>query len=218
MGSNFDRVRYYQEYFKNLAPSNFNVDRFVDMIIISNIDTKQSYTNTTMNEMELTGPGGIISGAPDPKTVERFKKYGESGKYGSGMMLVKENMGIEKWNECIRILKHVYDECCVELQLNKPTIVLLASDRYCKEHNSFGGYLPSHDKIYLVIKRRNLSDCCRTLYHELYHSYQNLNGLITPDSGKDGDNIENEANSFAGKMMRKLNRNNPHIMFMNFGS
>ena len=46
-----------------------------------------------VNEIGLVGADGTVSGAPDPKTVERFKKYGESGKYGSGMIVIKENIG-----------------------------------------------------------------------------------------------------------------------------
>jgi hypothetical protein len=153
-----------------------------------------------------------IDGSPDPKTVNKFKKYNQNKNW----IAIKEGKYPDNLKEGLLLLKQAYDDGCKTLSLNKPTLIIITNDNYCNTHSSFGGYLPSFDKIYLVIKGRNVSDCCRTLYHELYHSYQNSKGLIKYDSGKDGDDIENEANSFAGKMMRKFNRNNPQVMFMSF--
>jgi hypothetical protein len=38
-----------------------------------------------------------------------------------------------------------------------------------------------------------------------------LEGRLTPSSGEDGSSEENEANSFAGVMMRKFGREYPQI-------
>jgi hypothetical protein len=205
MGSNFDRVKYYQEYFKNVAPSNLNIDRFVDMIIISNIDTKQTYTNKIMNEMGLIGSGGIISGAPDPKTVERFKKYGESGKYGSGMMLVKENIGrMGLIKEFIKFTSQV-------LELKSLPKITLTSDKSKTQtyaHNDIG-----HDHVIIYTGKRSLGDILRSLGHEIIHYAQKYDGSLDKyeNPGATGTPIENEANAGAGILLRNFGKMYPQI-------
>ena len=205
MDSNFDKVKYYQEYFKNLVPSNFNIDRFVDMIIISNIDTKQTYINKIMNEMGLIGSGGIISGAPDPKTVERFKKYGESGKYGSGMMLVKENIGrMGLIKEFIKFTSQV-------LELKSLPKITLTSDKSKTQtyaHNDIG-----NDHIVVYTGKRSLGDILRSLGHEIIHYAQKYDGSLDKyeNPGATGTPIENEANAGAGILLRNFGKMYPQI-------
>ena len=56
---------------------------------------------------------------------------------------------------------------------------------------------------------RHILDVFRSLAHELVHYQQDLNDKITPEQvgdNNDGVNIENEANSVAGVIMRKYGR------------
>lgn len=108
-------------------------------------------------------------------------------------------------------LDKLLNYCCEDLQIKKPKVIIINDDKYTQENHSFGGYMPGGDKIYLVIKNRNLSDCARSLSHELRHHWQYLNNMIKPGDGKDGDEIENDANAYAGKIMRKFGRENPEI-------
>jgi hypothetical protein len=116
----------------------------------------------------------------------------------------------------ILIIKKLVEDCLTELNISQPKIIIITQDEYCKKYKSFGGYNPEEDKIYTVVTKRNLADICRTLAHELYHHYQKTNNLLTLESGKDGDDIENAANSYAGLKLRKFGRENPNIYFEYF--
>jgi len=97
------------------------------------------------------------------------------------------------------------------LSINKPKIKLINSPDYTQEYHSFGGYLPSEEKIMVVVHNRNMADILRTVAHEMVHHMQNLDNRLTPKSGEDGSPDENEANSLAAVIMRKFGRENPHI-------
>jgi hypothetical protein len=120
--------------------------------------------------------------------------------------------------EYISLLGHFAKYCCKDLNIPLPSIKIINNSKYTEENKSFGGYNPNTNTIYLVIYQRTLGDSTRTLLHELYHSYQNHNDQLSQDSGEDGDEIENSANSYSGKMMRKLGRKYPQIFFMKYSS
>jgi cytidyltransferase-like protein len=118
----------------------------------------------------------------------------------------------------IKIINELVNYCCNELGISRPKIKIINNKKYTEENKSYGGYLPSSNEIYVVVHDRTLADCMRTLSHEIYHSYQNSNNQLTPESGKDGDPIENEANSYSGKVMRIFGKKNPEIFFMKYSS
>tara|TARA_R110002020_G_scaffold222069_4_gene430454 strand:- start:1921 stop:3312 length:1392 start_codon:yes stop_codon:yes gene_type:complete len=97
------------------------------------------------------------------------------------------------------------------LSINKPKIKLINSPDYTQTYHSFGGYLPSEEKLMVVVHNRNMADILRTVAHEMVHHMQNLDDRLTPNSGEDGSPDENEANSLAAVIMRKFGRENPHI-------
>jgi hypothetical protein len=101
--------------------------------------------------------------------------------------------------------------CADYLSVTRPTIKLVNSPEYTQTYHSFGGYMPSEQKIITVVHNRNMADILRTLAHEMVHHMQNLDDRLTPKSGEDGSPDENEANSLAGVIMREFGRNNPHI-------
>ena len=109
------------------------------------------------------------------------------------------------------IIKKLVDFACEQLEIDQPHISLITSPSYSQEHSSFGGYLPSDEKIMVVVHNRNMADILRTLAHELVHHMQNRRGELDQDSGEDGSPIENEANATAGIIMRKFGRENPQI-------
>lgn len=76
---------------------------------------------------------------------------------------------------------------------------------------SFGGYNPSTKEIVLHTKSRHPMDIFRTLAHELVHHKQNEDGRLGDLSvdGATGSDIENEANSMAGVVMRKYGKSAP---------
>lgn len=66
-------------------------------------------------------------------------------------------------------------------------------------------------KVY--VKNRNTGDIMRSLAHELVHHMQFIEGRLDNPSeqGKDGTDIENEANAKAGEIVRKWGKENPEI-------
>ena len=107
------------------------------------------------------------------------------------------------------LMKRFVEYACGELNINEPQIHIINSPTYSQEHKSFGGYIPSEEKILVVVHNRNMADILRTLAHELVHHMQNLKGDEL--NGDDGSEIENEANAQAGIIMRKFGRENPEI-------
>jgi hypothetical protein len=79
---------------------------------------------------------------------------------------------------------------------------------------TFGGYNPAEKSILVVSKNRHPMDIFRTVAHELVHHKQNEDGRLGKDiekEGATGSDIENEANSEAGKIMRWFARSNPDM-------
>ena len=107
------------------------------------------------------------------------------------------------------LMKKFVEYACRELNINEPQIHIINSPAYSQENKSFGGYIPSEQKILVVVHNRNMADILRTLAHELVHHMQNLKGDEL--NGDDGSEIENEANAQAGVIMRKFGRENPEI-------
>ena len=66
-------------------------------------------------------------------------------------------------------------------------------------------------KIY--VKDRAIIDVCRSIAHELVHHKQNLEGRLknAAKDGEDGSDIENEANSVAGIIIRKWGKLHPEL-------
>jgi hypothetical protein len=74
-------------------------------------------------------------------------------------------------------------------------------------------YYNNNDEVVVYAKERAIIDVCRSIAHELVHHKQRLDGRLTDfiEDGKDGSDIENEANAVAGKIIRKFGRLNPEI-------
>lgn len=106
----------------------------------------------------------------------------------------------------IDILKRGYAICCEDLGINKPKLNLINNLNYTSQYKSFAAYSPSTQEVYCVIAGRNTADCMRSIAHELMHHKQNLEGRLYNGAGEDGTDIENEANSYSGKIMRRLGR------------
>jgi len=98
------------------------------------------------------------------------------------------------------------------LQLSStPDIKFITNSDTSFENKSFGGYSPTSKSIIITISNRHILDCCRSLAHELVHYRQDLNGELNDNSGDDGSEHENEANSEAGIIMRKYAKLHPDL-------
>ena len=96
-----------------------------------------------------------------------------------------------------------------------PKIFMNHDELFGSNNKSFGHFLPDQEKIVIAVSNRNLADILRTLGHELVHCKQleeNRIDIANPaESGRDGSEIENEANAKAAVMMREFGRSNPEI-------
>jgi hypothetical protein len=92
-----------------------------------------------------------------------------------------------------------------------PVINLIKDSDYSIKHRSFGGYSPSDKSINVMISNRHIQDLLRTIAHETVHYKQDLNGELHDDSGTDGSQEENEANSTAAIILRKWGKMHPEL-------
>lgn len=82
------------------------------------------------------------------------------------------------------------------------------------EYNSFAAYNPSNHELSVHTKNRHPMDVFRSVAHELVHHKQkeeNRIGKNIAKEGETGSDIENEANSEAGKIMRWFAKDNPEM-------
>lgn len=107
------------------------------------------------------------------------------------------------------IIKHFLGFCKKELEIQSLPKISLVTDRsFVENFRSFGEYNPNEMSIRVFITGRNLADICRSLAHELVHHRQHELGLIYDTAGETGTEIENDANSIAGIIMREYGKLN----------
>ena len=81
-------------------------------------------------------------------------------------------------------------------------------------YNSFAAYNPASNELSISTLNRHPMDIFRSVAHELVHHKQNEDGRLGKDIAKEGatgSDIENEANSEAGKIMRWFAKANPDM-------
>ena len=98
------------------------------------------------------------------------------------------------------------------LQLAQIPKINLVTEITGTKYPSFGQYNPNTQQITIVIINRNPVDILRTLAHEMVHFKQDINNELEDNSGETGTDIENEANSEAGIIMRNFAQQYPACM------
>jgi hypothetical protein len=102
--------------------------------------------------------------------------------------------------------------CKDRLDIQQLPSIQFTNDRdWALERRSFGQYNPGNKTLEIYTGNRNMADVLRTLVHELVHHRQNEMGKIKLNSGETGSDIENEANSIAGIIMRDYGKKNDLI-------
>lgn len=89
------------------------------------------------------------------------------------------------------------------------------------DYNSFAAYNPLSNELSISTMNRHPMDIFRSVAHELVHHKQNEDGKLGKDIAKEGEtgsDIENEANSEAGKIMRWFAKANPDMFNHSFVS
>lgn len=110
------------------------------------------------------------------------------------------------------VIKAFTKFCIDELEIDAPPKMRLKKDpEWSARNKTFGRYTPDTNEMELGLAGRNIQDICRTLAHELVHCRQNERGELGMNSGEDGSDQENEANSIAGVIMRKWGKMHPEF-------
>lgn len=97
-----------------------------------------------------------------------------------------------------------------ELNLNDPFKVKLVTQRD-DDLKTYAYYNPSNGFVKVYCKNRGLADVLRSVAHELIHHHQNQTGRIQGLTKDIGGDIEDEANSVAGQLVKKFGYANPSL-------
>lgn len=106
----------------------------------------------------------------------------------------------------VKFIKFVNDE----LNLNQPFKVKLVTQRD-DDLRTYAYYNPSNGDVKVYCKERGLADVLRSIAHELIHHHQNQNGKLEQPTQDIGGEIEDEANSVAGQLVKKFGYANPKL-------
>jgi Zn-dependent peptidase ImmA (M78 family) len=126
-------------------------------------------------------------------------------------LLCEENLPLDKKQLIVNdFISYVSER--INIGDNNPNVdVVFDETNFTEENKSFGQYNPNTFEIKIIGYNRNLADTLRTLAHELIHHKQNIDGELNEKSGETGSDHENEANAFAGQLMREYGKKNPKI-------
>lgn len=106
----------------------------------------------------------------------------------------------------VKFIKFISDE----LNLNDPFKVKLVTQRD-DDLKTYAYYNPSNGFVKVYCKNRGLADVLRSIAHELIHHHQNQTGKIQGPTQDVGGDIEDEANSVAGQLVKKFGYANPNL-------
>jgi hypothetical protein len=111
----------------------------------------------------------------------------------------------EKISPFIEFVRHR-----INLQ-SHPRIRMVQSIQHDGGQASFATYSPHDNVILVVYKDRHIMDILRSLAHEMIHARQNEKHALDAHSGRTGSPQENQANAWAGVLMRDWARQNPDL-------
>lgn len=106
----------------------------------------------------------------------------------------------------VKFIKFIQDE----LDLNTPFKVQLVVNR-SDDLKTYAYYDPSSGLVKVYCKNRGLADVLRSVAHELIHHLQNQRGQLQFPVQDVGGQIEDEANSVAGQLVKKFGYTNPDL-------
>ena len=93
----------------------------------------------------------------------------------------------------------IKDDCTIDVEVEKST-----------EYTT-GNYHIQDKKILVLDNGRKLADILRTIAHELVHHKQNELGMLVGDIPEIGGKIEDQANAYAGRLVKKYGKQTPTL-------
>ena len=127
-------------------------------------------------------------------------------------LIKKQVFNMDKLNKytILKFIKFVSDE----LTLNRPFKVKLVKQRD-DDLRTYAYYNQTNGDVKVYCKDRGLADVLRSIAHELIHHQQNETGKLEIPSQDIGGEIEDEANSVAGQLVKKFGYQNPKLAIYN---
>ena len=224
--TNFDKVKFYHDYYTNVSPSTFEITLEENDIRISNI--VESYpSNFGPENVRQIPVNQNLEENIDPKSQSKHK--GKSSPFGSAYEPVKEKKGFDKnlgkdpfgLNQFAREImqeeelsydtfdypKHI--KSLTKFMLDKgmklrplPTVKFINDD--IKNAEDFFGktayYDPNNHRIVLYTLNRHPKDVMRSFAHEMIHHMQNHEGKLetihTQNTNEEGDLPEIEREAY----------------------
>ena len=122
---------------------------------------------------------------------------------------ISNNITADNINDILPLVKTFVNFCKTNLCISDSIKVNLTNIK--SKTKTFAHFSPYDKCLTVYVKNRHIGDILRSVAHELKHFQQQLEGRLTLSSGEDGSAEENEANSFAGVMMRQFGREYPQI-------
>ena len=156
--------------------------------LISSAEFTKLIQNTRLNESEIS---------KEKETNDDFKLHMDDG------VTFDEHLCREFIRFCLEHLK---------LKNSGNLIVVLSSDK--EKFKTFAFYSIDTKVAAVYAVDRHILDVFRSLAHELVHYKQDVNNEISHEhvsDQNDGVEIENDANSTAGIIMRKFGRLHPEL-------
>jgi hypothetical protein len=145
------------------------------------------------------------------------KRIFNSAKQNLAEERISSNAGMTR-KEFDKLLNSFVDYSCKYLNINEKPALHYKDDKG-EGQPSFGGYAPHNKQLMVYTKHRHPMDILRTVAHELVHHKQNEDGRLGKDIAKEGatgSEIENQANSMAGEIMRHFGKKNPFCFDMQY--
>jgi len=104
-------------------------------------------------------------------------------------------------SQYLEIIKLFVKFCIQFLKIKNSIRINLISKTYSKIPST-GSYSPINNTFNVLCENRSLVDILRTIAHELEHHKQNEEGRIPSNPQNIGGTLENEANIFAGAIIK----------------
>lgn len=111
-----------------------------------------------------------------------------------------------------QLIKEFVKFCISELGVKNSSGSKIVLTNNPNKTQTYAHFQPSNNQIVVYKGDRAFGDYARSLAHELYHMNSNLKGTLHAESGEDGSDEENGANSFAGIVMRKWGKMHPESL------
>lgn len=106
----------------------------------------------------------------------------------------------------VKFIKFINDE----LNIDIPFKVSLVNHRD-EDLKTYAYYDTNRKFVKVYCKNRGLADVLRSIAHELIHHVQNQRGQLNNPVPDIGGQIEDEANSVAGQLVKKFGYANPKL-------